>query len=121
MIVETLIAGTTIIIVSSLVFANSVLKRQRQWDQEDEAPEEPELELAPIIEPFIAAENGISCPKCGVTTGYRSSRYHGLKDLKACFGITCKIDKPHLHAGCYSCDSEWIMAPADSKKNEELL
>jgi hypothetical protein len=67
MIIESIIGSITIIFVSTLIFANATIKKVRQWEVEDMAPDpdpEPEPESEPIIDPFIHIVNGTPCPKC---------------------------------------------------------
>jgi hypothetical protein len=127
MIVETIIAGLTTIFVSSLIFVNAQIKRQRKWELEDNAPE-PEPEPLPTIDPFIEVHIDTPCPKCRTKAKnqvnkkvsgyiYVESQAEGPALPTACCDDKCKAKKlPHLHANCYSCHYHWFMAPADSKK-----
>lgn len=130
MIVETIIAGLTAIFVSSLVFANAQVKRQRQWDIEDNT-EPPPPPPPPKIYPFLHVKIGTPCPKCmreaknQVTKrsgGYLvvESYSEGPSLPQACTDKNCKAkDWPHLHAQCYTCHYNWFMAPADEKEKED--
>lgn len=130
MIVETIIAGLTVIFVSSLMFANTQIKRQRQWDKEDNTPE-PEPEPPPKLYPFLHVKIGTPCPKCKreaknevrkTTNGwsYVSESAEGPGLPKACTDTACKAKNlPHLHANCYTCNYHWFMMPADEKEKED--
>lgn len=130
MIVETIIAGLTAIFVSSLVFANAQVKRQRQWDKEDNTPP-PEPEPPPKLYPFIHVKLGTPCPKCmreaknevkkssnGWT--YVSEAAEGPGLPTACNERECKAKHmPHLHASCHTCNYHWFMKPADEKEEKD--
>lgn len=130
MIVETIIAGLTVIFVSSLMFANTQIKRQRQWDKEDNTPE-PEPEPPPRIYPFLHVKIGTPCPKClreaknevrKTTNGWTvvAEAAEGPSIPKACYDDKCKAKGiPHLHANCDTCNYNWFMNPADEKGKED--
>lgn len=136
MIIETMIAGITIIFVSSLAFANAQMKRQREQDIEDSRPTpippppppEPEPEPEPTIYPFIELRIGSPCPKCLVPARDATTKEDEYGDPeedepargpslpRACGNRNCAARKyPHLHAYCNTCGMSWYMEPADSK------
>src|SRR5271157_1632000 len=122
MILESMIAGITIIFVSSLAFANAQIKRQRKWDEEDSRPTpippppppEPEPEPEPIIYPFVELRIGSPCPKCLIPAKDATTKEDEYGDPeedepaqgpqlpRACTNRTsCTAKKyPHLHAYC---------------------
>src|SRR5271170_1107255 len=125
MILEIMIAGTTVAFISSLIFADRQIKRQREWDKEDDAPP-PKPEPEPIIYPFVNIRQGTRCSKCLVESknqvakknfnGYLiiESEAQGPRQPIACNDIKCKArDLPHLHATCTTCQYRWFMSPAD--------
>jgi hypothetical protein len=137
MIIESMVAGITIIFVSSLAFANTQIKRQRKWDEEDSRPTpippppppEPEPEPEPTIYPFLELRIGTPCPKCLVVAKAATTKEDEYGDQeedepaqgpnlpRACLNRrTCAAEKyPHLHAYCNTCGMSWFMAPADCK------
>lgn len=129
MIIEAMVAGITFVFVSSLVFANTQIKRQRQWEKEDNAPPPPPPPQ-PRIYPFLEIKVGTPCPKCKRLAKNqvlkRSGGYVTLESAAegpawptACDSDTCKAKHlPHLHARCYTCNYYWFMAPADESKQE---
>jgi hypothetical protein len=93
MIIESMIAGITVIFVSSLGFANGQIKRQKKWDTDEairlrqweaneddrlrqwevdeakrlrdwEAEDNKEPEPEPVLDPFLEIKLGVPCPKC---------------------------------------------------------
>jgi len=142
MIVETIIAGLTVVFISSLMFANAQIKRQRRmevedlererkWEAEDNAPP-PEPEPEPTIYPFVEMRVGIPCPKClvPVKEAVMGEDEYGEEEVvesaqgpqlpRACPYSTCKAAKyPHLHAYCNTCEMDWFMAPADHKEKKD--
>lgn len=125
MIVETIIAGLTVMYVCSLAFANHQIKRQRESKFEDSSTK---FTLAPFIKVVIDTP----CPKCltpskNAVVGNKFDcnlivkHAQGLGVPEACFDEKCKANKfCHLHVECYTCKNAWLMAPADSevKKKE---
>ncbi len=95
MILETIIAGLTTIFVSSLIFANAQIKRQRQWDKED------------------AQEDEDVC-------GREAEKNNGLRQAKSCDPKQkCETTVAHLHCECTWCNSKWLMRPADYRAREK--
>jgi hypothetical protein len=128
-IVEAIVLGITTVFVSSLVFANTIIKRQRAWDLEDERPE-PTPEPEPAIDPYLNILIGTPCPKCSreakdasqsVKNGYSYAiEAEGPTIPRACFDKNCKARKySHLHMRCHTCKMEWFMHTADAVKKEE--
>ena len=133
MILEIMIAGTTVAFLGSLLFADRQIKRQRQWEKEDNAPPPPPPAPEPelVIYPFVEVRVGTPCPKClmpakdqvtKTSQGWTQviSNATGPKPPLACSDDKCRArNTPHLHAYCYSCRMNWFMLPADSKEKEE--
>lgn len=130
MIIESIVLGLTSIVVSSLIFANTQIKRQRQWDLEDSAPE-PEPKPAPVLAPFIGICVGTPCPKCSIPardalitkdTDWNSivEEARGPRLPTSCpEPDTCDAkNTEHLHMYCNTCNSYWFMETADSKKDD---
>jgi hypothetical protein len=110
MIVETIIAGLTLIFVSSLAFANTQIRRQRQWEKEDS-----EEEFDPI-RPFLRIAIGVGCPLCGRA----AEKNEGLRQPKTCPPKEkCEVSIPHLHVECTWCNSKWLMKTADQKEKKD--
>lgn len=127
MIIEALIGGITVCFVSALVFANTMIKRHRAWELEDERPTPippppPEPEPEPIIYPFVDLRPDNVCPKCltKAVAAYEDDDgdWHeavGPNLAKACKNYSCSAKKyPHLHACCNTCGCNWFMEPADN-------
>jgi hypothetical protein len=109
MIVEIMIAGLTVIFVSSLNFANTQIKRQRQWDKEDE-------DDFPNLRPFLNIAIGTMCPLCG----RQAERDNGLRHPKVCSPKDkCDVDVPHIHVECTWCNGKWKMRTKDYSKKKE--
>jgi hypothetical protein len=112
MIVETIIAGLTVIFVSSLAFANAQIKRQRQWDKEDSQEEDDD---AAGIRPYLNIAIGTKCPVCGRA----AEKGNGLRQPKICDPKEkCEVSPAHLHVECTWCNAKWLMRPADYRKKE---
>ena len=128
MIIESLIIGFTTIVVSSIIFANSLIKKQRQWDAEDDTPD-------PIIHPFIEIAIGTPCIKCGEKgrncvkkefkngTSIILEAAAGPALAKSCTNTKCPAaikHISHLHVHCNSCQSIWMMRTADYKEEDNV-
>lgn len=110
MIIESIVAGLTVIVVSSLAFANAQIKRQRKWDMEDNFEDEQSS-----IKPFLKVVIGANCPVCGRT----AEKNNGLRQPKTCVEKDkCEEVRPHLHVECTWCNCKWLMKPADAKNND---
>lgn len=111
------LASVTVVVVSSLVFADRVMK----WEAaEDEAAEVTILQYQQIC-------LGMACPKCGDKAV--NPEYSGIVTVKRGRGPrlpeACKEPakcparhRSHLHVTCWSCESKWMMATADTKAAE---
>lgn len=109
MIIETIVAGLTAIFISSLVFANAQIKRQRQWDKEDDEGD------SSSIRPFLGIEIGVNCPLCG----RKAEKDNGLRQAKSCAPKEkCEITIPHLHVECTWCNSKWLMRTKDKPASQ---
>lgn len=105
MIIETIVAGITAIFISSLVFANTQIKRQREWDKEDDE------EDIPGLRPYLNVAIGVNCPLCGRA----AEKDNGLRQPKTCPPKEkCEVRTPHLHQECTWCQSKWLMRTKDN-------
>jgi ribosomal protein S27AE len=112
MIIEVIIGSLTLSFLGSLLLGNSLVKKLRQWDLEDD--EEP-----PMIYPFQEITLGSSCVKCGrkAVNATHDTNAYGPLIPKVCeeAAIKCKANKiSHLHVKCNTCKATWFMATADS-------
>jgi hypothetical protein len=112
MIFEAIIGGLTLSFLGSLLLGNSLVKKLRQWDLEDD--EEP-----PMIYSFQEIKVGSPCVKCGRKAENETKTTHAYGPLipKVCeeAAIKCKANKiSHLHMKCNTCKATWFMATADS-------
>ncbi len=112
MIIETIVAGITAVFISSLMFANTQIKRQRQWDKEDEE----EDGNVPGLRPFLDIAIGRPCPLCG----RNAEKDNGLRQPKTCPPKEkCEVTLPHLHVECTWCQSKWVMRTKDNPVKEK--
>lgn len=122
MIVESVVAGLTIIVVSSLLFSNSLIKKQRQWEKEDEEAEikrqrqaekhnSKNSEEAFNLKPFLVIKIGTECPMCSRA----ATQDYGLRQPKSCEVADefCTVTMSHLHVECTWCCSKWLMKTAN--------
>lgn len=118
MIIESIVLGITSTIISSLIFADRILKRDR--DDKNKFEEEiAELEslqpnsLRPL-RPFINICDGRACPTCGVDTSLHYK--FGLALPTVCSKVDCKYKEfPHLHTECHTCKVNLVMKTRDGK------
>jgi len=115
MIIEAIIGGLTLSFLGSLLLGNSLVKKLRQWDIEDD-------EEHPMIHSFVEIRIDTPCVKCG-RPGKNLVRekngdlheHEGPLPPWACNDEKCKAKKiAHLHVKCSTCNSIWFMATADS-------
>ena len=126
MIVESIVLGITLIIVSSLVFTNHMVKKERDWGVEDGRPDDP-IPLGVVIEPWMfvrcrdGSDDGTRCIKCNVETANASGpdrvkNHAGMFQPETCQSDKCPAQPvSHLHVKCNSCSSKWMMHTADYK------
>lgn len=119
MIIEAIVLGASSIVVSSLWFADRVLKREHQ--EEDSFQEitnriEEEIKSDLLLKPFLEVSHGVKCPICAYTTNVYDG--YGLRPAKNCNGkwTDCKCKSKHLHMYCNTCKSSWLSRTAEEKE-----
>lgn len=125
MIIETLIASATVIVVSSLVFSNVVMNKVRRWELEDSG--EVVVDNQPDVKPFQEILIGTACLKCRVLTsnGTRQGNWvvgmSGPGNPVLCRDGKCPVKRSHFHVSCRSCNSSWMMETADHKQQSSAV
>ena len=111
MIIESIIGGITIITLSSMWFANSILKREAAQDEPPPEPEKPKVYIEPYKYPSITLE----CPMCGVKEQGSVDAGWGPPKPTACtLADKCEAyPARHVHADCGYCKAKWFRAAKD--------
>ena len=123
MIIESIVLGITLIIISPLILVDRILKREHddkiKFEEKIKLEEAAEFEsLQPDIvrslRPFMKIEDDLKCPTCGEKTNLYYK--YGLALPTVCSKADCKYKEvPHLHVKCHSCKAELVMKTRDGK------
>lgn len=116
--------ATILVVQAATRLTDRILQREHELDladlrdDEDDGGAAIDFHISPF-QPWVADRS--ICPKCGAVEHSRRDDEDEREDAGPCPPFACPTADdcsplPHLHVQCASCDSEWLMAPADAER-----